>query len=41
MRWTLKLEVTTDDGATHGHELGAITRLMNDVLPEAFHAAAT
>jgi hypothetical protein len=34
MRWTLKLELTTDVGATHAQELGASTRSMNDVLPE-------
>jgi hypothetical protein len=35
MRWTLKLELKTDDGATHAHELGSITRSMNDAIAEA------
>jgi hypothetical protein len=33
-RWTLKLELTTDVGATHAQDLGASTRWMNDVLSE-------
>jgi hypothetical protein len=33
MRWTLKLELTTYDGATQAHELGSIMRSMNAALP--------
>jgi hypothetical protein len=34
MRWTLKLELTADDGATHAHELGSISRSMHHVQPD-------
>jgi hypothetical protein len=34
VRWSLKLELKTDDGAARAHELGSIMRSMNDVQPE-------
>jgi len=34
MRWTLKLELVREDGATEAYDLGSITRSVNDVRPE-------
>ena len=34
MRWTLKLELTTDDGKTQVSEVGSILRSSSDLQPE-------
>jgi hypothetical protein len=34
VRWTLKMELVREDGATEAYDLGSITRSMNDVRPE-------